>query len=139
MKYLTRPVMACVPFLICGAPIPSGPLAIESKIPDVGVLQNLLLANTCILHSGRIVATPGRSFFGAGSAEIPRLRRFRCWKNRLTFGNPFGEPGKGNHNRLLRNRTISASGNTNQEASTRNFLRGYEYFVSVFMLRIARV
>jgi hypothetical protein len=76
---------------------PSGPLAIESKIPDVAILQNLLLANTCILHSGRIVATPRRSFFVAGSAEIPGLLRFRCWKNRLTFLNLRAkETGKAN-------------------------------------------
>jgi hypothetical protein len=74
MKYLTHPVMACVPFRTFGAPTPSGPLAIESKIPGAAVRQNLLLANTCILHSGRIVPTPGRSFFGAGSAESKS-----CW------------------------------------------------------------
>ena len=90
--------MFVVPFLICAVATPSGPRAIELQISHAAVPQNLLPASTCILHAGRIVATPGRSFFGAGSAEIPRLLRFRCWKNRPTFLTlREGEPGEGNY------------------------------------------
>src|SRR5712671_3686455 len=83
-----------------GSDVPTLPalLAIESKIPGAAVRQDSLPTSTCILQSGRIVATPGRSFCGAGSAEIPRLLRFRCWKNRPTFLTlRDGEPGEGNY------------------------------------------
>ena len=46
---------------------------------------------------------------------------------------------KQDYSKLLRNRTISTAANTNQKASMTDFLRGYEHFVSVFMLRIVRV
>jgi hypothetical protein len=77
--------MFFVPFLICGAPTPSGPLAIESKIPDAAVLQNSLPASTCILRLVQIEAILGRSFCGAGSAEIPRLLRCHRWRTLQTF------------------------------------------------------
>jgi len=72
-----------------GSDVPTLPalLAIESKIPGAAVRQDSLPTSTCILQSGRIVATPGRSFCGAGSAEIPRLLRCHRWKTLQTFLN----------------------------------------------------